>query len=449
MYGALTLAFLAGATAFALPSFASLSAFFCGISFAFFLVRVHLQKHVMKNANETEGGHIVDRPGEALRSTQQNYFELLGKYELLVNNIAAAIIVRDESNQIIFCSPYTEVLFGFPPNEVLLMTEPDLFVQITSGEEAVKHIKALALIQLCEPYQYRFQYLHRSGIPMWAETRMVPIVEEDGRFVGSLSISIDVTANVRYEQRIEEKNRDLNDFAYMVSHDLKAPIYTVKGMTNLLSEELPELQQQGEVGEALSHISGAVQSLESLVSGILEYSRVSQHEIVLEPIELRESIRAVERDYRQLLIESGGTVHVVEPLPLVLADQRSIYQIFSNLLGNALKYYEQGRSPTIEISSVAAVKHEMCQIVFKDNGCGIAHAELDKIFRPFHRSTGKKTPQMSDVTAGSTQRTTPDGLGIGLACVHKLVERLGGEISVESTLGVGSTFRVSLPCVRP
>jgi signal transduction histidine kinase len=329
------------------------------------------------------------------------------------------------------------------------MTEPDLFVQITSGEEAVKHIKALALIQLCEPYQYRFQYLHRSGIPMWAETRMVPIVEEDGRFVGSLSISIDVTANVRYEQRIEEKNRDLNDFAYMVSHDLKAPIYTVKGMTNLLSEELPELQQQGEVGEALSHISGAVQSLESLVSGILEYSRVSQHEIVLEPIELRESIRAVERDYRQLLIESGGTVHVVEPLPLVLADQRSIYQIFSNLLGNALKYYEQGRSPTIEISSVAAVKHEMCQIVFKDNGCGIAHAELDKIFRPFHRSTGKKTPQMSDVTAGSTQRTTPDGLGIGLACVHKLVERLGGEISVESTLGVGSTFRVSLPCVRP
>lgn len=351
---------------------------------------------------------------------------LINRYEILTENLAAAIIIRDADGNISYCSPYTEVLTGYSLGEIYDMEE-DFFLKVIHDEDREIYQRALKVTAAGEAFQFQYRFFHRAGIPMWAETRTVPILSAEGEVLNSLSITLDVTGTVRYQHQVEEKNRDLQDFTYMVTHDLKAPIYTLKGMVNLVQEDfLDDLPE--ELQETLAHIGNAAKRLEDLVTSVLEYSRLTALEIHAEPVSLKEVVDEVIMDYAPQIDECKGQITVRSELPTVIGEKTRIYQVFGNLVGNAIKYRSADRPLEITISATSNTGARYTTIRVDDNGSGIPEEMLESIFRPFHRA------QAADI----------EGSGIGLACVKKILDKFGGEVEVESSLNRGSSFSVSL-----
>ena len=352
--------------------------------------------------------------------------DLKRRYSLLTDNLAAAVIVRDAQNKVQWCSPYTEVLTGYALSEIFSATD-DFFARTVHPDDREAYERAHKVAQAGEAFQFRYRYYHKSGIEMWAETRTVPVFGEDEESFFSLSISLDVTGTVRYQRQIEEKNRDLHDFTYMVSHDLKAPVFTIKGMLNWIKEDFAD-SMPGELADAFGHIDRASGRLEEMVKSLLEYARISTQDFVSEPVSLDRLLEGIARDFATQLESSGGRLVIAPGLPQVIGDELRVYQIFSNLIGNAIKYRDPARELLIEVAPQSAAAGHFVTLEVRDNGLGIPEANLNDIFRPFYRIKGRKA----------------EGTGIGLACVKKLLEKLGGEVSVQSTEGQGSCFRISL-----
>lgn len=353
--------------------------------------------------------------------------DLRSDYQTLTQNLAASVAIRSREGKISYCNSFTEVLTGYPLAEILSDTE-DFFITIAHEKDKERVRRALRMSDIGEPYEFQFCFLDKAGFQRWAESRIVPIIK-NGDICGSLSVTIDVTRSIRHQLKIEEKNRDLQDFTSMVSHDLKAPLYTIKGMAGILGEEMKD-SLRGDAADALEHIVRASQKLEQLVAGVLEYSKIATTEIAQDTVPLDEVWNDVRNDYAHQIATTGAVIDVATPLPTVLGDRLRLYQILSNLIGNAIKYGKPNEAPKISVHVVNTSPRDVT-LAIQDHGLGIPSSKLDTIFRPFQRAHTDVVPHV-------------EGSGIGLACVKKLVERLGGEIKVQSTEGAGTTFTVSL-----
>ncbi len=362
---------------------------------------------------------------ETLQAKTHELEEIVSRYQILTDNLAASIAVRDRSGQVSFCSPYTEVLTGYSLQEIYDFSG-DFFAGIVHPDDKQLWERALLISNAGEAFQFRYRFFHKSGILMWAETRTVPILDEDSEVVSLLSVTLDVTGLIRYQRQVEERNRDLQDFTYMVSHDLKSPIFTIKGMTDVLRDDMKDsLCPENE--EVIEHISRAADRLEQLVASVLEYSRISGTELTSEQLSLSGILDGLLRDLQPRLNSIGGTVEILGAFDDVLGENTRVYQVFSNLLGNAIKYRDPARPLKIELGTARA-DSKTCTIFVRDNGLGIPEEKWSDIFRPFSR-----------VHVGHAE-----GSGVGLATVKRLAEKLGGGVEVESEVSKGSTFYVTL-----
>ena len=351
--------------------------------------------------------------------------DFVARYELLTNNLSAAVVIRDSDESVVFCSPYTEVLTGYSVEEIY-DSRGEILSEIVLPEDRQRYSRALQISALGEDIAVRYQIKHRSGITLWVETHMVPVCDESGDVVSIMTVTLDVTASVRYQQRIEEQNRDLNDFTYMVSHDLKAPIFTIKGMATLLMEDYGE-EMDDDAKESFTHIIEGANRLEQLVKSVVEYSAVSTKDFEETSVPLNKVIQEVLDDYRGQIENTSATINVPDNLPSVLGEELRMYQVFSNLIGNAIKYRSKERTPEITIS-VANQDEDTVSLDIRDNGSGIPEDKLADVFRPYHRAHGNEI----------------EGSGIGLACVKKIVDRIGGSIEVQSTVEEGSCFTLTI-----
>ncbi len=358
------------------------------------------------------------------------YQELRERYELVTTNIAASVIIRKLDGSVVLCSPYTQVLTGYSSEEIeeLHAQGTDFLREIVNKEDLQRYERACAVSQLGEDIFIRYRIRHKSGLSLWLETRMVPVVDEDGEVASVMNVTIDVTDTLTYQQQIEEQNQDLSDFAYMVSHDLKAPIFTIKGMANALLEDYGStLEQDGT--ELINFIVDGTNRLEQLVASVIEYSSVATKEGDMANVDLGKVLADVIADLRESIKQKNAEIRLPQgTLPSVIGDTIRVYQVFSNLIGNALKYSSPERAPRIAIS-VSRPSSDTVAIEIVDNGLGIPEGRLDDIFRPYHRAHG------ADI----------EGSGIGLACVKKILDRLGGTVSVSSRINEGSIFTVTFP----
>lgn len=368
---------------------------------------------------------------EKLSALGEQHAALQSRHTTLTENLVAAVVLRDASHRIVYCSPYTEVLTGYATRDIL-SASGDFFESIVPEKDRERYQRAFQIGALGEAFQVRHRLIHHSGLEMWVETRTVPIFDAQGELTQSLSVTIDVTGAVRYQRQVEEKNRDLQDFAYMVSHDLKGPLATVKGMLHVLEEDIKtHLGPQAipsDVNETLTHIRGATVRLEQLVAGVLEYSKIGAKDEVSEAVDLLAVLRELTQHLSPTLQSLDAKISVPAELPTVVGEHVWLYQIFSNLLGNAIKYRDPARPLRIEITTRMGALEREVVVAVKDNGLGIPKDKLDDIFRPFHRAHGKQI----------------EGTGIGLASVKRMLEKCGGAVRVESETGVGSTFFVTL-----
>jgi PAS domain S-box-containing protein len=240
----------------------------------------------------------------------------------------------------------------------------------------------------------------------------------------------------RQTQALARSNADLEDFAYIASHDLKEPLRGIQNYARFVIEDHGETLP-GEARNMLESIQRLSQRMESLMSALLEYSRVGRTEMAMGDINLNEVVNQALETLQNLIEESGAKVRIVSPLPVIHCDRVRIVEIFRNLIANGIKY-NRSQPPVVEIGALeaeqvpASVRPENGQVAiyFKDNGIGIPERHWGNIFRMFKRLHGR------DEFGGGT--------GTGLAIVHKLVERHGGRVDVRSSPGEGSTFYITL-----
>lgn len=352
------------------------------------------------------------------------------QHDLITNNIAAAVTIRDLHGCTVFCSPYTLVLTGYSPEEICDQ-DGDFFRHIVVEEDLPRYDRAQQVSALAEDISVKYRIRHRSGLTIWLETRLVPVLDEEGELAAIMSVSIDVTDMLSYQRQIEEQNRDLSDFASMVSHDLKAPVFTIKGMAAALLEDYGTAL--GEDGRGLlQYVVDATLRLEGLIGSVLEYSSISVKETAQHRIELNEVVTTVLSDFGEMIKKKQAAIVVEDALPAITGNPVRIYQVFSNLVGNALKYSSPERKPEITIRRRASSGPSVI-IEIADNGMGIAPKKLGDIFRPYHRAH-----------TGSIE-----GSGIGLACVKKIMDMLGGSVTVTSREGTGSVFTLAFPVPDP
>ncbi len=224
---------------------------------------------------------------------------------------------------------------------------------------------------------------------------------------------------------LERSNKELENFAYVSSHDLQEPLRKIQAFGDILEQEYGE--QLGDGMEYLRRMRSAAGRMSTLIEDLLAFSRVSTLPARLTKIDLNSICRMVVSDLETLIKKEGGVV-TYDQLPAVYGDGTHMRQLLQNLISNGLKFHDADISPIVKISSHTTDEEYVIRIA--DNGIGIDQKHVEKIFAVFQRLN---------------TRHTYDGNGIGLAVCKKIVERYGGTITVESTLGKGTTFIVRFP----
>ncbi|MDC8005693.1 PAS domain S-box protein [Aureisphaera galaxeae] len=221
-------------------------------------------------------------------------------------------------------------------------------------------------------------------------------------------------------EQLEKSNEELEEYAHIVSHDLKSPLRSIYALVNWIKEDNDEvLNEQSK--ENIQLIEGTLERMESLITGILNYSSINSDSLNKERIELNELLKDV---MHLLYVPDHISVNIEPNLPIISGDRTRLIQLFQNLLGNALRYSDKEKG-IIDVG----VKEEEDHYAFfvKDNGIGIEKKYHKKIFKIFQSLNKHK-----------------ESTGIGLALVKKIVELHGGDIKLESTVGEGTTFYFSL-----
>ncbi|GHO63516.1 hypothetical protein KSC_024080 [Ktedonobacter sp. SOSP1-52] len=236
-----------------------------------------------------------------------------------------------------------------------------------------------------------------------------------------ISFVLDNSARKELEQRKD-------DFISMAGHELRNPLAVVKMQTQLVRKRL-ERQSHHEAATALSRVEGPVKQLERLIGELLDVSKIQAGKLEYrqETVDLDALLHEVADTMQQIHTTHAIVVRGAAPHSLV-GDKDRLGQVFTNLISNAIKYSPGGETVEMDLST----SEEMVTVRVRDHGLGIPQEQRDKIFERFYRVTGPR------------QKAIP-GLGMGLYIVAEIVKRHGGTITVESEVGKGSTFTVTLP----
>jgi PAS domain S-box-containing protein len=278
---------------------------------------------------------------------------------------------------------------------------------------------------------------HRDGRVTWVLTSKEPLRDRDGNIIGTFGISRDITelkaATEKlqlYAARLEASNRDLQDFAYVASHDLQEPLRKIQAFGDRLRAKCGDAL--GETGrDYLARMSDAAARMQTLINDLLSFSRVTTKAQPFAPVDLDKVLREVLSDLEVRIEQTGARVES-GPLGVIDADALQMRQLFQNLIGNALKFHVPGQPPIVRVRGqrLNAESPPRLQITVADNGIGFDPKYAERIFGIFQRLHG---------------RGQYEGSGVGLAICKKIVERHGGVITAQSRPGEGATFVVSLP----
>jgi signal transduction histidine kinase len=221
-------------------------------------------------------------------------------------------------------------------------------------------------------------------------------------------------------------NQEMRELLYVASHDLRAPLITIQGFAGTLERRYGEVLEERGRGY-LSRIRHSVDNMRELIDALLSLSRAHNQPLDLRPVATREVIRRVLADLESSIAAKRARIRVTRRLPTVVADELALYQVFLNLVDNALKYLGEEREPLISISY--QLRPEEHEFSVQDNGVGIAPEHQNEVFQAFRRLGEIET----------------EGGGIGLTTVKRIILRHGGRIWVDSQKGQGATFRFTLP----
>ncbi|NJN53748.1 MAG: PAS domain-containing protein [Anaerolineae bacterium] len=281
--------------------------------------------------------------------------------------------------------------------------------------------------------QYEHKIIRGDGTSGWIEMRGALFLDHTDQPVRMIGVCADVSARKgiavqleAYTAELERSNRELQEFAYVASHDLQEPLRKIQTFGDRLQNKYnPVLDERGQ--DYLERMQSAAARMQALIVDLLSFSRVRTHGQPFGEVDLHQTVLQVLQDLEIKIAEVQAEI-IVADLLVIEADALQMKQLFQNLLSNALKFYRPGIPLKINVRS--RVVESFCEIVVVDNGIGFDQKYTDRIFIVFERLHGR------DVYPGT---------GVGLAICRRIVERHNGYIRVQSKLGEGSTFIVGLP----
>lgn len=279
---------------------------------------------------------------------------------------------------------------------------------------------------------------------VWVEVTISPQLDVASRDLapfapyGSVVIARNITARREAQELIQEKTRalersnvELEEFAYVASHDLQEPLRTVASYLQLLQRRYGE-KLDSDAHEYIEFAVDGAHRMSGLIRDLLQYSRVGRKSRPLAPLPLERPLGAAVTGLASTISENKAVVYLPEAPPTILGDEPEVTRLFQNLIGNAIKYRHPDRPPEVRVT-VTSGNGEWI-IAVADNGIGIEDRFFERVFKIFQRLHG---------------RNEYDGTGVGLSICKKIAERHNGRIWVTSTLGEGSTFYVALPEMPP
>ena len=332
------------------------------------------------------------------------------------------------SGRLIFANASLRAILGIEQSE---LGSINIFDRIPPQAEAVVRPMLDEMLSL-PPGQARYDEMHSRSLG-WFSVGAKSHAAPDGS-VGIIAGSIrDITAQKRQQEELEaaqkrllESNRDLQDFAYVASHDLQEPLRKIMAFGDRLTQKFEDdLDPQAK--DYLHRMQNAAGRMQVLIDDLLTFSRVSTSAGETQPTDLADVVRGVLEDLEIAIGESGARIDVGD-LPTVPADPSQMRQLFQNLIGNALKFRRPDTAPVVRVT--ASAQGPSWRIVVMDNGIGFEEQYAEKIFTVFQRLHG---------------RSEYEGSGIGLSVVRRIVERHEGAISASSTPGEGAVFTITLP----
>lgn len=283
-----------------------------------------------------------------------------------------------------------------------------------------KHLDPELLIKAAHGYRSRPLFMVES-----AKSRIRTSAQLIGVIVEKHFAEADLEKRAK---ELSRSNKELEQFAYVASHDLKEPLRMVSSYLSLLEKRYNSILDD-EAKEYIEFAVDGAQRMNDLVDGLLMYSRIDRSTTPFEPVDIEEVFQIASTNL-EVSIRDSGTILTHDPLPQVMGDRRQLIQLFQNLISNALKF-QDGRTPEVHVSSLAIGRD--WRISVRDNGIGIEPEQSDRIFQMFRRL--------------HTRDEYP-GNGMGLAISKKIVERHGGKIWFDSEPRKGATFFFTVPVSR-
>lgn len=348
----------------------------------------------------------------------------LAQYKKAIDK-SSIVVITDRQGIITYANEKFYNTTGYTSDEVIGKTNSI----INSGFHSRKFFQDLwNVIQKGKVWVGGIKNKTKDGGSYWVHQVIIPLTDYENRIEKFLSIQQDITSQKILASQYEDvvnRNKELEQFTYIASHDLQEPIRSISGMTDLIRSQ-KSFEDEKMIRQSLEFIAEASARMKKLIKGLLDYALIGKSK-ERELVNIDYMVQNVIKDLSQHIDENSATIRT-ENLPMVYAFKVELRSLFQNLIMNAIKFRKKEENPIIEIS--VETDHDNYIFSIKDNGIGIEDVHTQSIFSIF-----KKLHKRSEYA----------GSGIGLAHCDKIVQLHGGSIWVESTLGVGSTFKFTIP----
>ncbi len=352
-------------------------------------------------------------------------------------SIADCIIALDNEGKVTFVNSAAQTLTGWSQRKAEGKTIQEVLTILNERTRRPMEVAALRAIRegITVGSDDEAVLVNRDGREVLIEAKAAPIRAEHDGILGAVLVFRDVTQRREAQhalqlinQDLTRANRGLEEFAYVASHDLQEPLRMVSIYTQLIAERLQS--NESEIKRYAAYVREGVQRMTAIIGDLLEYSRSSHaEELSVGCADLSESLSQAQATLVTDILESGAII-TAHALPKIRGETSQMSHVFQNILSNAIKYRKRGTCPTIDIRSER--EGDQWVISIQDDGIGFEPQYSERIFGLFKRLHKGEYP----------------GTGLGLAICQRIIERYGGQIWAESTLGSGATFRFRLPAAE-
>jgi PAS domain S-box-containing protein len=352
-------------------------------------------------------------------------------FEELVKNSPVAIVTLDRTQNVQSCNPAFEALFGYPSAEAIGRNLDDLVATDATRSEAIQYTRQA----FTSPVHGIGRRRRKDGTLVDVDILAVPVIVE-GDPVGLMALYHDITELLVARRAAEAANSAKSQFLASMSHELRTPLNAIIGYSEMVQEEVEEMGQPG-LASDLTKIRTAGRHLLALINDILDLSKIEagKMELFLETFEIRTLVDEVVNTVQPLVEKNANRLVVEIPKQpgAMHADLTKVRQMLLNLLSNACKFTDHGAiTLTIAREQDEALGGEAIVLRVGDEGVGMTSAQMDRLFQAFAQAEASTTSKYG-------------GTGLGLAITKRFSQMMGGDVTVLSELGKGSTFTVRLP----